>query len=65
MVVKIQVEVLWVVIPCSIAVGYHCFGGPSYLHLHGEVNGARKGGIGIGRHYKIGQSLAAIRKQEG
>jgi len=24
--VKIQVQVIWVVIPCSVAVGYQCFG---------------------------------------
>jgi len=30
------VEVFWVVTPCSV-VGYQRFGGPSRLHLQGEV----------------------------
>jgi hypothetical protein len=38
-VVKIQVEVLCVVTPCSVEVGYQSFGGPCCLYLHGEVNG--------------------------
>jgi hypothetical protein len=32
--VKIQVEVFWVVTPCSVVVGYQCFRGPCCLHLH-------------------------------
>jgi hypothetical protein len=36
MAVKIQVEVVWVMMPCSVAVGYHCFRGPCYLHRHPE-----------------------------
>jgi len=32
--VKIQVEVFWVVTPCSVVVGYQRFGGLSCLHLH-------------------------------
>jgi hypothetical protein len=36
--VKIQVEVFWVVMVCSVRVGYQCFGGPCCLHLHGEVS---------------------------
>jgi len=35
--VKIQVEVFWVVTPCSVVVGYQRFGEPCCLHLHGEV----------------------------
>jgi hypothetical protein len=35
-VVKIQVEVLWVVTPCSDVVGYQRFEGPCCLHLQGE-----------------------------
>jgi hypothetical protein len=31
---KIQVEVLWVVKPCRFAIGYQRFEGPSCLHLH-------------------------------
>jgi hypothetical protein len=34
---SIQVEVFWVVTPCSVVVGYQHFGGPCYLHLQGEV----------------------------
>jgi len=37
MVVKIQVEVFWVVTLCSIVVGYQCFRGPCCFHLQGEV----------------------------
>jgi len=33
----IQVELFWVVMRCSIVVGYQCFGGPCCLHLQGEV----------------------------
>jgi hypothetical protein len=40
MAVKIQVEVLWVVTPCSVVVGYHCFRGPCCHHLQSEVSGA-------------------------
>jgi hypothetical protein len=43
--VKIKVEVLLVVMPCSVAIGYQCFGGPCCLHLQGEVNGTGKGGM--------------------
>jgi len=39
---KIQVEVSWVVMPCSVVVGYQHFGGLCCLHLQGKVNGARK-----------------------
>jgi hypothetical protein len=54
MVVKIQVEVSWVVTACSVAVGYQCFRGPCYLHLQDEVNGAGEKGIDIGLEYKRG-----------
>jgi hypothetical protein len=37
--VKIQVEVLWVLTPCSFAVEYQSFGGPGCLHFQGEVKG--------------------------
>jgi hypothetical protein len=37
MAVKIQVEVLWVVTPCSVVVGYQSFSDPCCLHLQGEV----------------------------
>jgi hypothetical protein len=40
-VVKIQFDVLWVML-CSVAVGYQRFGGPCCLHLHDEVYGAGK-----------------------
>jgi hypothetical protein len=29
-----QIEVFWVVMPCSVADGYQCFGGPCCLHLY-------------------------------
>jgi hypothetical protein len=34
--VKTDVEVFWVVMPCSVVGGYHRFGGPCCLHLQGE-----------------------------
>jgi hypothetical protein len=33
MAVIFQVEIVWVVMPCSVVVGYHCFRGPCCLHL--------------------------------
>jgi hypothetical protein len=35
--VNIQVEGFWVVVPCSVVVGYQCFRGPCCLHLQDEV----------------------------
>jgi len=35
--VKIQVEALWVVTPCSVVVGYQRFGRPCCLYLQGEI----------------------------
>jgi hypothetical protein len=32
--ITVQVEVFWFVTPCSVAIGYQCFGGPCCLHLH-------------------------------
>jgi hypothetical protein len=34
---KILVEILQAVTPCSVLVGYQRFGGPLCLHLQGEV----------------------------
>jgi hypothetical protein len=51
-VVKIQTEVFWVVMLCSVAGEYECFGEPCCLHLQGEVNGAGKEGTDIGTVYK-------------
>jgi len=34
---KNQVEVFWIVIPCNVVVGYHCFRGPCCFHRQGEV----------------------------
>jgi hypothetical protein len=31
-VMKIQIEVFWVVITCSVVVGYHRFGGSCWFH---------------------------------
>jgi len=33
---QFKVEVIWVVTPCSVAVGYWQFRGPCCLHLQGE-----------------------------
>jgi hypothetical protein len=35
-VVTFQVEVFWVVMPCSVVVGYQRFGGQCCLYLQGE-----------------------------
>jgi hypothetical protein len=32
-----RVEDFWVVIPCTVAVGYQRFGGPYCLHLQGDM----------------------------
>jgi hypothetical protein len=32
-----QVEVFWVVTPCSVVVGHHCLRGPCCLHLQPET----------------------------
>jgi len=34
MTMEIQVEVFWVVTPCSVVVGYQRFSGPCCHHLH-------------------------------
>jgi hypothetical protein len=39
--VKIHVEVFWVLKLCSVAIGYKCFRGPCYRHLHPEVWGSK------------------------
>jgi len=39
-VVKIQVEVSWVMTPCCAVAGYERFEGPCCLRLHGEVSTA-------------------------
>jgi hypothetical protein len=58
--VKIQVDIFWVVTPCSVVVGYQPFGEPCCFHLQGEVNGTGKG-----RHrYRRRQNPAASRNQE-
>jgi hypothetical protein len=36
---KIQVMVFWVVMLCTVTVGYQHFRGPCCLHLQGEVHG--------------------------
>jgi hypothetical protein len=40
MVVKIHVEVFWVVAPSSVVVGYQHFAGPCSHHLQGEDGGS-------------------------
>jgi len=39
---NIQVEVVWVVTPCNIVVGYQCFGGLCCFHLKDEVTRMEK-----------------------
>jgi len=50
-VVKIQVKISWLVMPCNVAVGYLHFRRPCCLHLHGEVNGTGKKGTDIRMAY--------------
>jgi len=50
----IHVMVFWILILYSDVVGNQRFGGPCYLHLRDEVNGAEKGGTYIGMEYKKG-----------
>jgi len=59
----VQVKVFWVLTVCSVAIGYWCFRGPCCLHPQGEVIGAGKWGIDIGREYKRGYSPAVHRKR--
>jgi len=42
---KIQIEVFWIVMPCSVVAEYRCFGSPCCLHLQGEVARMGKNGI--------------------
>jgi hypothetical protein len=51
---------MWVVTLCSVLVGYQCFGGPCYLHLQDEVNGAKKRGTDIGMENKEGVESGSI-----
>jgi hypothetical protein len=53
MAMKIKVIVFWAVKLCSDVVGYHHFREPCCLLLQGEVTGAGKGGIDMGREYKM------------
>jgi hypothetical protein len=38
--VKIQIEVVWVLTPCSVMVGYKRFSGACCLYLHPEDGGS-------------------------
>jgi hypothetical protein len=40
--VKTEVAFFWVVMPCSVVLGYRRFGGSYRAHLQGEMNGDRK-----------------------
>jgi hypothetical protein len=40
-VVKIQVEVFWIMTSYSDVLGYHCFGGPCYFHHHTDDEGSK------------------------
>jgi hypothetical protein len=50
-----QVEVLSVVTPCSVVVGYQRFGGSCCLHLQGEVAGVR---VRVTLQLTVGQSVS-------
>jgi hypothetical protein len=47
-----QVEVFWVVTPCSVVVRYQCFRGTCNLHLQGEVARMAENIIDIGLDWK-------------
>jgi hypothetical protein len=53
--VKIQVEVLWIVTPCSVAVGCLRFGGPSCVYLHGVIHGSFPSVDILPHHYTLSQ----------
>jgi hypothetical protein len=40
---RIEVEVFWVMTPCSAVVAYQCFRGPCCLHLQGKEDGSSMG----------------------
>jgi hypothetical protein len=50
-VVMFKVEVFWVVMPCSVMVGYQHFRGPCCLHVQGEVAGMGGNSIDISLHH--------------
>jgi hypothetical protein len=63
-VVKIQVEVFWDVMPCSVVVGYQHFGGPYCLHLQGGDGGSKvQQNVGILLQYYM--ALHPLRPQHG
>jgi len=37
MVVNIQVKVFWIVMPCSVAIGYQCFGSDRTLLIENKI----------------------------
>jgi hypothetical protein len=43
-----QVQVCWVVTPCSVVAGYQCFRAACCLHLQGEIIGMGRNGVDIG-----------------
>jgi hypothetical protein len=60
-VVKIQVEVFWVVTPCNVMVVYQRVRGPCYLHLHpADGSGIDLRHVGIlPQHYTASQARRA------
>jgi len=51
MVVRIKVEIFWVVSPYSVSIGYLHFGGCCYLHLHPEDLNLSQNGIKLGLNW--------------
>jgi hypothetical protein len=39
--IRIQIEVFYVMMLCSVVGGYHCFGGPYCLHLQPADGGSK------------------------
>jgi len=67
-----QVEIFWVIRPCSVVVGYQRFRGPCCLHLQGEGVGDGKNGhkywsgvqVGGTSRYPLGSDLVFTLKME-
>jgi len=48
---SIQVEVFWVVMPCSVAVGFHRFKGQGCLYLQDEMLKTEAAWLSVKRWY--------------
>jgi hypothetical protein len=55
-----QVEVFWVVTPCSVLVGYQRFRVPCCLHLQGEVGGSQNQSYFATNSLSVSPSVLAL-----